>query len=51
MLIRGGDDPNKSKKAGHHRRHLNVLKYLAFSLSDVVFIMLINVKTPTIVGI
>ena len=26
-------------------------KFLALSLSDVVFIMLINVKTPTIVGI
>ena len=26
-------------------------KFLAISLSDVVFIMLINVKMPTIVGI
>ena len=26
-------------------------KFLAFSLSDVVFVMLINVKMPTIVGI
>ena len=26
-------------------------KFLAFSLSDAVFIMLINVKMPTIVGI
>ena len=26
-------------------------KYIALSLSDVVFIMLINVKMPTIVGI
>ena len=26
-------------------------KFLAFSLSDVVFIMLINVKMPTIVGL
>ena len=28
-----------------------IKKYLALSLSDVVFIMLINVKMPTIVGI
>ena len=27
------------------------MKFLAFSLADVVFIMLINVKMPTIVGI
>ena len=27
------------------------MKFLALSLSDVVFIMLINVKMPTIVGI
>ena len=28
-----------------------MMKFLALSLSDVVFIMLINVKMPTIVGI
>ena len=28
-----------------------IKKYLALSLSDIVFIMLINVKMPTIVGI
>ena len=31
--------------------HKNLKKFLALSLSDVVFIMLINVKMPTIVGI
>ena len=30
---------------------IEMKKFLAFSLSDVVFIMLINVKMPTIVGI
>ena len=30
---------------------LRLWKYLSLSLSDVVFIMLINVKMPTIVGI
>ena len=31
-------------------KYRQVKKFLAFSLSDVVFIMLINVKMPTIVG-
>ena len=31
--------------------HKQLKKFLAISLSDVVFIMLINVKMPTIVGI
>ena len=32
-------------------KYLQMKKFLAVSLSDVVFIMLINVKMPTIVGI
>ena len=32
-------------------KHWQITKYLAFSPSNVVFIMLINVKMPTIVGI
>ena len=32
-------------------KFLQMKKFLALSLSDVVFIMLINVKMPTIVGI
>ena len=33
------------------RSHSHIKKFLALSLSDVVFIMLINVKMPTIFGI
>ena len=32
-------------------QHRQIKKFLALSLSDVVFIMVINVKMPTIVGI
>ena len=32
-------------------KYRKIGKFLAFSLSDAVFIMLINVKMPTIVGI
>ena len=32
-------------------KYQQIRKFLAFSRSDVVFIMLINVKMPTIVGI
>ena len=32
-------------------KYRQIKKFLALSLSDVVFIMLINVKIPTIVGI
>ena len=32
-------------------KHRQIKKFLALSLSDIVFIMLINVKMPTIVGI
>ena len=32
-------------------KYRQIKKFLALSLSDVVFIMLINVKMPTIVGI
>ena len=32
-------------------KYLQMKKFLALSLSDVVFIMLINIKIPTIVGI
>ena len=32
-------------------KYRQIKKFLALSLSDVVFIMLINVKMPTVVGI
>ena len=35
----------------HKNQHLKVKKFLALSLSYVVFNMLMNVKMPTIVGI
>ena len=35
----------------HKTKNRQIKKFLALSLSDVVFIMLINVKIPTIVGI
>ena len=35
----------------HKKLTYRMKKFLALSLSDVVFIMLINVKMPTIVGI
>ena len=35
----------------HKNRYRQIKKCLALGLSDVVFIMLINVKMPTIVGI
>ena len=34
-----------------HKKYQQIKKFLALCLSDVVFIMLINVKMPTIVGI
>ena len=42
----GGEGGIKTKFAGEQMK-----MFLALSLSDVVFIMLINVKMPTIVGI
>ena len=41
------------EKATAHKKlkYQQIKKFLAYSLSDVVFIMLINVNMPTIVGI
>ena len=42
---------NKISTAHKKLKYQQIKKFLALSLSDVVFIMLINVKMPAIVGI
>ena len=42
---------HKISTAHKKLKYRQMKKFLALSLSDVVFIMLINVKMPTIVGI
>ena len=46
-------NPTEHEPSTAHKKlkYRNLKKFLALSLSDVVFIMLINVKMPTIVGI
>ena len=41
----------ENKTSTAHKTEAPIKKFLALSLSDVLFIMLINVKMPTIVGI
>ena len=42
---------NKNFNCSYKLKYRQIKKFLPFNLSDVAFIMLINVKMPTIVGI
>ena len=42
---------HKKLKKKKKKKKRQIKKFLAFSLSDVIFIMLRNVKMPTIIGI